>query len=524
MPVKALLLVSPKQTLMHRLILIVICISCHCFCKAQLPQNAFSFNCTKDTTLACGQSCVALKTTVPVVRALSDRYSVSKAACFKPNVSPAAPGTTTLVADDRYTPAITLPFDFSFYGILYNQLVISTNGMISFDLSKANLGAQWNIAANGSLPGNDYDRAIIMGAFHDIDIQVPGTSPDRQIKYEVTGTAPYRKWVLTFYKVPCYQNACWNKINNTYQITLYEGLGLVEIHVFGREICTTWNNGNAMIGMQNYNRDNGIMAPGRSAWTTPRWGGLNMNEAWRFAPNAGPSLLKKVELYKSTGELVSEGDTTSDGNGNYNVSFDTVCQDSPAASYIVQSSYYHFQYPFQLPAGDSIIYATDTINVLRSNQFTSVQYPKNIYCITENVQASPLIDGASGGVFRVDHAGLSIDSITGIINIAASDTGFYTVEYHITTTGNCVIPMTSTTIRIVDSTRFVWTGTVDSNWENPANWSCNHVPLNTSDVFIYNGTIAVNSNIIINSLHVSPGASIDITPGFRLTLQGTSGN
>lgn len=279
---------------MQRLILFIISISFYSLSTAQLPQNAFSFNCTKDTTLACGQNCLTLKTTVPAIRALSDRYSVSKAACFKPNVSPSAPGTSTnLGIDDVYTPAIPLPFDFPFFGIMYANLVIGTNGTLSFDINNANQSAQWTIlSGQGTLPSNSYDRAVIMGVFHDVDIQFPNTSPDKQLKYDVIGLAPHRKWILTFYKVPCYENACWNKINNTYQITLYEGLGLVEIHLFEREICTVWNNGNAMIGMQNYNRDNGIMAPGRSAWTTPRWGGLNMNEAWRFAPNAGAASKK----------------------------------------------------------------------------------------------------------------------------------------------------------------------------------------------------------------------------------------
>lgn len=508
-----------KITLMHRLISVAVCLLLNGIALAQLPQNAFSFNCTRDTTLACGQNCLTLRTTVPVIRAVSNQYSVSKAACFRPNVSPATPAISLAGRDDLYSPVIPLPFNFPFYNIIYNQLVISTNGMISFDITNAQSGAQWTILnGEGTLPTDAYDRAIIMGAYHDIDIENPNTSPDKQIKYEVTGTAPHRKWVLSFYKVPCFQQQCWDKINNTYQMTLYEGLGLVEIHVFGREICTTWNNGNAMIGMQNYEQDNGIMAPGRSAWTSPQWGGVNMNEAWRFAPNAGPSLLKSVELYKSTGEFVAMGDTANDGNGNYNVSFNTICQDLPAATYIVKSSYYHCEYPLQVPAADSIVYATDTINVFREGEFTQIRYPKNIYCSTENLQEAPVVDGVSGGVFRADAPGLSIDSVSGVIDIAASDTGFYTVQYRIATSDPCVTPVASTTVHIVDPTKFVWTGAVDNSWENPANWSCNNLPQNGSNVFIYAGTVVINSNVTINSLYVSTAASVVITPGFDMVL------
>ena len=335
-------------------------------------QTTFSFNCPKDTTIDCLQNCVTLTTKVPDVKAFTDDYGVNLTSggdgCFRPPVSPSIPGTSTnLDRDDLYTPVIPMPFDFPFYGIIYAQLIVNTNGIISFDLSQAGLGAQWTILnGEGTLPTDAYDRAIIMGAYHDIDIQFPNTSPTKQIKYDVIGTAPHRKWVLTFYKVPCFQNTCWSKINNTYQITLYEGLGLVDVHVFGREICTTWNNGNAMIGMQNYDQDKGIMAPGREAFTTPRWGSPTMNESWRFTPKTGPTLFKKVELTDMSGNLVAEGDTASDGNNGLNVTFDNVCLNS-TTQYVVKTHYYNFQYPFQFPASDSIVYSTDTFTVYKAS-------------------------------------------------------------------------------------------------------------------------------------------------------------
>ena len=199
-------------------------------------QNAFSFTCSRDTTIDCSQSCITLKASIPDVHAFTDDYGVNlisgPGGCFRPPINPGIPGTSTnLDQDDRYTPVILLPFDFPFYGIIWAQLVVNTNGIISFDLANASADAQWIIQGlSGTLPSSDYDRAIIMGAFHDIDISMPN-SPTRQIKYDVIGTAPHRKWVLSFYKVPCYQAQCNDKINNTYQITLYEGLGLVEVHV-----------------------------------------------------------------------------------------------------------------------------------------------------------------------------------------------------------------------------------------------------------------------------------------------------
>jgi len=340
---------------MHRLILFIIILFLNLVVIAQLPQSAYSFNCKKEINLPCGQTCLTLNATVPAIGSSSNQYTVNRTGCFRPNASVSTPGNALLSLDDLYTPVLILPFDFSFYGTLYNQLTVSTNGMVSFDIQKANLSAQWSITTNGSLPSNDYDRAIIMGVYHDVDIQYPNTSPDRRIKYELTGTAPHRKWVLTFYKIPCFQEMCWNKINNTYQVTLYEGLGLVEVHVFERDICLSWNAGNAMIGMQNYDRDNGIMAPGRSAWTTPRWGGLNMNEAWRFAPNDGAPLLKKVELYTPAGQLIAVADTVNDGTGNCNVSFANICPDSAGVTYLIKSTYKRIDDP------NAEVYGVDTV-------------------------------------------------------------------------------------------------------------------------------------------------------------------
>jgi hypothetical protein len=358
------LLLYMQQNINPKLIALALClVSCFSI-HAQIPTAAFSFSCTKDT-IVCNRNCISITTTIPDIRG-TDSYKVKRLDCFTQSVSPAAPGTSLAFGeDDKYSGVLTLPFDFPFYDSVYNSLVVSTNGVISFDLNNAGAFSPWQITSAGvpqDLPNDFYERAVIMGVFHDIDIQNPTTSADRQIKYDVTGVAPHRKWVLSFYKIPCYSNACWNKINNTYQVTLYEGLGLVEVNVWGREICTTWNQGRAMMGMQNYDMDNGIMAPGREASAEPVWGEPVMNEAWRFIPSAGSSLLKRVQLYTLSGQLVTEGNTLSLGDGNYKVNFNNVCADS-SSSYVVKSIYKKFDDPL------IEMYATDTIQVIKSVPF-----------------------------------------------------------------------------------------------------------------------------------------------------------
>ncbi|MES2850502.1 MAG: hypothetical protein V4685_15690 [Bacteroidota bacterium] len=572
-----------------RLISSILCLVLCSPATAQLPASAFSFNCTKDTVVACGQNCITLKATIPAIGAFSNHYTVNKTSCFRPNVSPATPGTSAgLTQDDRYSPAIFLPFIFPFYENYYDQLIINTNGIVSFDTAEANEAAQWIIQGlDGSLPSTDYDRAVIMGPFHDIDISRP-ESPNRQIKYEVVGQAPHRKFVVSYYKVPCFD--CNDKFNNTYQVSLYEGLGLVEVHVFDRETCTTWNGGAAMIGMQNYNQDNGIMAPGRSAFTAPRWSGIGMNEAWRFAPKDGGSLLKKVELYKPNGEFVSAGDTVNDGNGNYNVSFPNVCLGSDNdITYLIKATYKNILDPseevysvdtmflsnstiitpsvsttvacpggllgsitvtnpvaseyeysldgtaFQsspvfdnLPAGayqvmvkNTIAGCTYYVSAVIENNYrlnTKISYTKPVFCNYEVTTAAPLIDGVANGRFSITPASIIIDSLSGSINFTPSDTGLYNIIYRIVSNDSCVNPIAVTTVRIVDTTQFVWTGAIDSTWENSANWPCNNLPTPTSNVIIYSGTVVINSNVTINSLTVYQGANVVVNSGFNLTV------
>ncbi|MDB5197148.1 MAG: hypothetical protein JWP88_1519 [Flaviaesturariibacter sp.] len=315
--------------------------------------QGFNFSCARDTNLTgCATSCITLKTTIPELRGATSSYTVTKISgngaggtgCFAPYVQPNdnAGTSANLTIDDRYTSVINLGFNFSFFGTTYTQLIASTNGLVSFDISKANGFAHWDIV-NGStpenLPSTFYDKAIIMGPYHDLyPSSSVTTSPTKRIQYQIFGTAPHRRWVLSFYKVPLFSGTCNNLIENTHQIVLYEGTGIVEVFVFSMQNCLTWNEGRAMIGMQDINRTNAIMAPGRKASDAP-WGSVNMNEAWRFAPSAGTSLFKRVELYDVSGNLVSTGTTTSNGNGSLDVSFPNICSPIGTTNFIVRPVY-----------------------------------------------------------------------------------------------------------------------------------------------------------------------------------------
>jgi hypothetical protein len=342
--------------------------------QAQIPASSFSFSCVKtDTVSGCNQNCVTLTARIPNIKSSSGSYVVNRISepqgCFRQYVSPAASCTLIpLNNDDSYSAIINLPFDFPFYGVFYNSLVVSANGYISFDVSNAQSFSHYGMLSSGAglsttgsapgvdLPSDKYHKALIMAPYHDLN-SFYTSSPERMMKYNVTGAAPHRRWILTYYKIPLYSAPCSTLFENTHQLVLHESTGIVEIFINSKQVCTGWNNGRAMIGMQDDTRTKGIMPTGRAA-SDPSWGSPGMNESWRFIPSDGSPLLKRVELYDAGGSMVRTGNSFDAGNGVYNVSFPNVCVDS-SSSFIIKSTYEKYDNP------QTEVYGTDTLQVVK---------------------------------------------------------------------------------------------------------------------------------------------------------------
>lgn len=329
-----------------------------------IRAQSFSFNCTRDTSVSgcAGNVCFTLKGQIPDLHKFSFSYTLnptgSVPGCFPVYVQPndIAGTPTALSVDDTYSGVINIGFPFTFYGNVYNNLVASTNGYLSFDISNAGTGAGWSI--NSDLPSATYDRAVIMGPYHDLNPNV--AQPTQRIQYQVTGVAPHRRWVLSFYKVPLYGTACAGLFENTHQIILYESTGIIEVALFSKQICTGWNSGRAIVGIQDWNMTEGMMAPGRSGMADPPWGSINMNESWRFVPSSGPSLFKRVELYDLAGNFIMPGTVASMGNGKLEASFPNFCPaGGGTTTYIIKSVYEKIDDPA------TEIFGTDTVRITR---------------------------------------------------------------------------------------------------------------------------------------------------------------
>ena len=345
---------------MRKSILLIFCVAGLQFSHAQ----SLSYNCAKDTVLGCSISCFNIVERIPDIKDLTSNYIVTNISnqvrpCY-PIVPPDAPGpSTNLIIDDRYSSVLTLPFTFPFFQTPYSSVVASTNGLISFNVALTGGFSHWQ--NYGNLPNSQYDGAIIMGPYHDLyPVNLSTLSPTAQIKYQTFGTAPNRRWILSFYKVPLFD--CNSLIENTHQIILYESSGIIEVDIRDMQICNTWPTGTpgvSMIGIQDITKTKAVMAPGRTM-TDPPWGSVGMNEVWRFIPAGGNSLYRKVELLDGTGTVIATGDTVRVNASTFEVAFNNICPTNATETYVVKTTYRKIDDP------NGTFYSLDTINVTKN--------------------------------------------------------------------------------------------------------------------------------------------------------------
>lgn len=174
-------------------------------------------------------------------------------------------------ADDGVTAALPIGFTFPFYGNIYSQVYIGTNGWISFSAGQPTTYTSSPIPSTAAtIPKN-----CIMAPWQDWTLSSTGN-----IRYQTQGVAPNRRFVVSYNQIPLYLCA---STRGTFQIVLHECTGFIDVFITNKPSCTAWLGGTAVLGVHNITGNSAQVVTNRNStqWTVPS----SNPEGWRFSPN-----------------------------------------------------------------------------------------------------------------------------------------------------------------------------------------------------------------------------------------------
>ncbi|MFN2261426.1 MAG: PKD domain-containing protein, partial [Psychroflexus sp.] len=183
--------------------------------------------------------------------------------------------------DDVWSPNISLPFDFCFFGEVQTDIKVGSNGVISFQNPSGTNG--WSLDQGDAIPNNS-NNTISEGNImmtHDINPNVSSSNPE--IAWEILGDYPCRTFVVSYHDVTHFGASCGNN-TTTFMMVLYETTNAIDFYIEDKPTCTSWNDGLVALGIQNDAGTTGFSPPGRNIgdWSAS-------NEAWRFIPDGDPN-------------------------------------------------------------------------------------------------------------------------------------------------------------------------------------------------------------------------------------------
>ncbi|MEY4293301.1 MAG: hypothetical protein RIQ61_1699 [Bacteroidota bacterium] len=296
--------------------------------------------------------------------------------------------TNLSLTDDLYTSVINIGFPFTFYGNTYSQCVFSSNGYICFNTANAGLFSPWSIT--GGIPGNTALLNSIAAFYSDI-FPTSGS-----LDYATVGTAPNRKFIVSFCDIPMF--SC-TTLKTSFQIILFETTNEIEIHIANAPLCTTWNGGLAIEGLQNATGTIAHPITGRNAqqWTAFR-------SSHRFTPTSATNYtitpiayylipdaymnLNWVQTGTTTSLGTSPSITVSPASNTCYTVMGTSCQDTTRDTVCISMG--------GLPVVSSFFGVNPTVcggngivqlNGLTPNTNYVVKYVKNAVLVTVNVSS-----------------------------------------------------------------------------------------------------------------------------------------
>lgn len=255
--------------------------------------------------------------------------------------------------DDDFGPTVQIRFPFCFFGYQKSQITLGANGLGTFTSGAGNQDCPWSYSAPLPWPNNTsgapdpltHMRDAIYGVYE--DTYPPAAPSPRGIYYGTSPDSDYpcRHICFSWNHVPQFNHSGSDSTthNCTYQIVIYEGSNVVEVHVADRMPAASWNGQRGLIGIQNatgttqeshyhdvnyLNQPSYYVNPNSPPYFAPD--GFNVfttaihHRAWRFTPQGETQ--KNVtwwRLIERPGDLVRPYDTVEfsfnadDTNGFY---------------------------------------------------------------------------------------------------------------------------------------------------------------------------------------------------------------
>lgn len=311
-------------------------------------------------------------------------YSVSSIPYAPPYQYNCLANPISVNVDDVWSPTVSLPFNFCYYGNTYNKVLIGSNGVITFDTTSYTPGGYSTWSFSNNLPSASLFLNSIFGVYHDIDPSKGG-----EVGWElVTLNSGCRALVAAWSDIPMYSTVC-NSSLYTGMIVLHENSNIIDIFIKEKNACSSWNSGNAVVGIQNANGTQAVVAPNRNS-TDADW--TVNEEAWRFTPSG--TSVATVKWYQgsgTTGTVVGTSSTV------------TVCP-TATTTYTAEVTYsfcngatstYTDETVVTISSGKTWTGAVDT-DWSNGNNWSPVGVPTDQDCITiPNVTNKPIISGTA---------------------------------------------------------------------------------------------------------------------------------
>lgn len=358
--------------------------------------------------------------------------------------------------DDVWSPVVNLPFNFCFYGNTYNQCLISSNGVITFDMVNNIPSGPSTWSFNSNVPNATLFRNTIFGVYHDIDPSLGG-----EVGWElITLNTGCRALVAAWKDIPMFGMNC-NSMLYTGMIVLYENTNIIDVFIQEKQVCNDWNSGNAIVGIQNATGTAGLAAPGRNG-LDPNW--TVYNEAWRFRPS-GTSIttLKWYEGAGTTGPVIGTSDvinvcpsatTTYTAEITYTLCNGTLLKETESTTVVVQKNKIWNGSvntdwnvaanwtPTGVPNNFNCVIIPDVTNdcIISGSGYQAFAYSLDVLTggsltlnSNNNLTVTNTVDVQTGGVFNILNNGslIQIDNVanSGIVSMQRITQPMYRYDY-----------------------------------------------------------------------------------------------